>query len=389
MSKKSIVSYDKGATKYDINSFKMRQLSSKWTTLMNNLRNECLSMIKIGPDIKVPNKKGLTIAIESPKCCINYAEMNYDRNVPLRQYFGLQIKKDKTNNDVFRYSYGVGSGESTVGGDVETTTTKPLTKIMVQICKELEKLDELKKWTKAQKKMSTMYFNHVTILYYIMDNHEHRKIELKPHCDLEVTATNKVKKGNSQVEGTPTVVISLQSDKKVNFYKRYTTVDQKKFEDKLKLVHEFNMKDGDMFVLHPKDERVHCRKVWDNNSQTLKKEDCASQFKHGVKCTIDKGMNRKLSISVCFRQVSTFKQYCPRNNTIIERIIKETKTAKETGKENTIAEKRREELMDSKRKIIHKPRNLQRIKKRNMKYYNVAVEQKKARDEKSKERKKK
>ena len=297
MSQKTIKSYDTGATKYDIHSFKMKQLSSKWTSLINNLRTECLSRIQIGPDTNSPNKKGFTIVIESPKCCINYAEMNYDRNVPLRQYFGLQLKQDKNNKEVFRYSYGVGSGESTVGGDVETTTTKPLTKVMVQISKELEKLDELKKWTKNQRNNSTMYFNHVTILYYIMDSHEHRKIELKPHCDLEVTATNKVKKGNSQVEGTPTVVISLQSDKVVNFYKRYTTMNQKKFEDKLTLVHGFNMKDGDMFVLHPKDERVHCRKVRDDNNQTVKKEDRPSQFKHGVKCTIDKGMNQKLSIS--------------------------------------------------------------------------------------------
>ena len=54
--------------------------------------------------------------MESPKCCKNYAEFNVDRRVPMWQYFGRDIGEG-VDGGVFRWSYGVRSGSSTVGGD--------------------------------------------------------------------------------------------------------------------------------------------------------------------------------------------------------------------------------------------------------------------------------
>ena len=71
-------------------------------------------------------------------------------------------------------------------------------------------------------------FNHVTVLYYMMDV-KNRKINLKHHCDVEMTASDRYKESNSQEKGTPTVVLTLNDSKIIKIYKRYT-VDGGKFE---------------------------------------------------------------------------------------------------------------------------------------------------------------
>ena len=70
---------------YGVNAriHKISQLNTKWISFINDLNNECLDKITIRPYIKPNDKKGLNISIESPTCCINYAQMNCDRGVPL------------------------------------------------------------------------------------------------------------------------------------------------------------------------------------------------------------------------------------------------------------------------------------------------------------------
>ena len=58
------------------------------------MNEECLNRLKFGINMK-GNNKGIVVSIESPKCCIDYAEFNVDRTVPLRQYFGKDIKLAK------------------------------------------------------------------------------------------------------------------------------------------------------------------------------------------------------------------------------------------------------------------------------------------------------
>ena len=66
---------------------------------------------------------------EQPKFCDKHVEFNIDRKVPLRQYFGEEVINHNNNKEVCaRYSYGVGSGSTTVGGDVATTKTKQCAK---------------------------------------------------------------------------------------------------------------------------------------------------------------------------------------------------------------------------------------------------------------------
>ena len=66
-----------------INSFKLISVHNDIKLIINQLNKECLERLKIGQDINGIHKKGLSIAIEAPKCCNNYASMNIDRAVPI------------------------------------------------------------------------------------------------------------------------------------------------------------------------------------------------------------------------------------------------------------------------------------------------------------------
>ena len=122
-----------------------------------------------------------------------------------------------------------------------------------------------------------------------MDSRGTNVITLKPHCDLEVSAKNVVNKNISQKAETPTVVLTLQSDKKLDYYKRYSNgtsfvngnCDTKNRVDSMILQH------GDFFILHPDDERVFSRKIrTKGNRFKAKHEEMKSQFQHGVTCSI-------------------------------------------------------------------------------------------------------
>ena len=122
--------------KHGINSFKVVNYSRKLKSLIHKLNKECIQRLNSGIQTGYSNS-GINATIESPKCCIDYAEFNIDRSAPVRQYFGKTIQED--NNTVTRWSYGVGSGNKTVGGDTLTTKTQKLTPIMEDMCKELSK----------------------------------------------------------------------------------------------------------------------------------------------------------------------------------------------------------------------------------------------------------
>ena len=344
-----------------INSFKLISVHKDMKLIINQVNKECLERLQFGPDINGIHKKGLSIAIEAPKCCNNYASMNVDRAVPIRQYFGKSHTKETNLSRKYRYSYGIGSGSSTVGGDVETTKTKPLTKCMKKMCRELTKVKEINCF--KDKNNNVVDFNHVTILYYMPNMKGNNPIiELKPHCDLEVTASNKVKVNNSQKEGTPTVVLALKCKKDVTFYKRYS--NGKKFEDgRGTKVDSMTMNHGDLFILHPKDERVFKRRIWNTELHEYQNETKSSQFKHGVVVRRKKNKQR-LSISVCFRQVKQIQQYS-RNNTLIDAQGVECKNDVRTE-----AMQKREERIAKKRNNIKNTANIERIRKRMMTIYN-------------------
>ena len=70
---------------HDINSFKFRIENKDFIGISNNLLIETTRILK---SFNVDS--GLSLCIEGPMCCPNYAEINIKRGVPIRQYYGRE-----------------------------------------------------------------------------------------------------------------------------------------------------------------------------------------------------------------------------------------------------------------------------------------------------------
>ena len=273
-----------------IKSFKVTRYSDKLQKAVKELKKYCMLNLSHGATKTL--KKGIKLVVESPVYMPDWAKLNIDRKVPIRQYYGMDMKVID-NKTVSRWCYGVGSGTSTVGGDNNTTVTQSLTTEMKEIISLLE-TEELLKCKGAYCNKGKVRYNHVTILYYLLDSKSVKEVVLNPHCDVEINTMNKASQSNSQKPDTPTTIISFGCSKAIKIYKRY--VDNNKFS-KAKEVDSLQIHDEDIFVLHPHDERVLNRM-----------EERKSQFQHGVKCNmIKRSKNRRhhefqVGISVCFRQ---------------------------------------------------------------------------------------
>ena len=300
---------------HGIKSFKIQSchLQTELKHLIGDMRKECVDRLQFGMSRLSKPQDGITIAIEGPTCCPNYAQFNIDRSVPLRQYFGKNFSEE-VDGIITRWSYGLGSGSSTVGGDLQTSKTRPLTITMKKMCDELQKLCD-----------SDVEFNHVTVLYYLTDKYKHRSIELKKHCDVERTAMNTYKKSNSQKFGTPTIVLSLFHPKTVKMFKRYVTEKQgrrKSFDKEDHFVGNMLTGDGDIFYLSPEDESVIHREIMNIDTGMMGEEKQASNFRHAVRCSINDdyeelNLLEKISVSVCFRQTIVKREYNIKTDTMI------------------------------------------------------------------------
>ena len=362
---------------HGIHSFKLRynNLPADLKSLIGDMKKECINRLKSGMTDHTNPNAGISVAIESPTCCPNYAELNLDRSVPLRQYFGRN-DGEEVDGIISRWSYGLGSGSTTVGGDLQTTTTRPLTLTMKKMCDELQKLSELNQTN------TNFEFNHVTILYYLTDNDCHKTIELKKHCDVEITPTNKYKENNSQKYGTPTVVLSLLYSKTVKFFKRYVTDQGRSFNQNDISVGGMFMEDGDLFYLSPEDEFVIQREVMktENGERALIKEKQASNFRHAVRCSIndvdtEKMREDRISISVCFRQTVVKKKYHVLTDTVMDVEKKEQEETEELELNNKDQRNKlnKQKLIEKKRGDLSYGKNRERINKRLKRYHLCAL----------------
>ena len=146
---------------HGIKSFKIQSnnLPTELTHLIGDMQRECVDRLQSGMSCLSKPQDGVSVAIESPICCSNYAQFNIDGSVLLRQYFGKNYSVE-VDGIITRWSYGLGSGSLTVGGDLQTSRTRALTITMKKMCDELQKLCE-----------SDVKFNHVTVLYYLTDQY--------------------------------------------------------------------------------------------------------------------------------------------------------------------------------------------------------------------------
>jgi len=150
--------------------------------------------------------------------------LNILRPAVLRQYYGLNVKDVvRQKHSVQRYTYGSGSGTSSVGIDPNNFVTREMSEDMKLMSIELnELLIKNRSHFKLDDANLDMPFNHCTVLvYYAGDSlKKHARLGMHSDCVYSVNTGFYVKKDNSQVQNTPTVIYSLGDTRSLHWSRR-------------------------------------------------------------------------------------------------------------------------------------------------------------------------
>ena len=188
------------------------------TTLSNNGRFIIDQLIC--SDINSAN--GIRLSLDKP--LNNPPMLNILRPAVLRQYYSLNVAQVcKPSNTVRRFTYGSGTGTSSVGMDPRNFVTRVMTEEMICLSQELhELLLKNRSYFKLEHANLTLPFNHCTVIVYYAGEYlkESSKLGMHSDCVYSVSDGSYVKKDNSQIQNTPTVIYSLGDTRCLHWRRR-------------------------------------------------------------------------------------------------------------------------------------------------------------------------
>jgi hypothetical protein len=236
---------------------------------------------------------GIPFHMDAPMC--NYPLCNINRPAVLRISYGkdYHCREEGGLDFVTRSVYGIGSGSASVATDPRSSQTKPMSLAMYQLGERVRQHLRSKEKRFCKGMDLSDEFNSVTILLYIGSDviKECTVSSLGYHCDIEYNTKGVFAKSNSQKENTPVVVLTLGDSRTVHMKKRKVGKDGKWTDNAMEKIHDYLLRSGSLFVLHPEDEKLKNRGP---------EHEGLSQFQHGgVKAT------KGLSMAIIFRTVTT------------------------------------------------------------------------------------
>ena len=187
-----------------------------------SLSNSSRSIIDklICSDINSSN--GIRLSLDTP--LNNPPMLNILRPAVLRQYYSLNIEHLHSDiNSVRRYTYGSGTGTSSVGMDPRNFVTRVMSEEMSYLSKELhDLLLKNRSYFKLQDANLSIPFNHCTVIVYYAGEYlkESSKLGIHSDCVYSVRDGCYVKKDNSQIQNTPTVIYSLGDTRSLHWKRR-------------------------------------------------------------------------------------------------------------------------------------------------------------------------
>ena len=187
-----------------------------------SLSNSSRSIIDqlICSDINSAN--GIRLSLDTP--LNNPPMLNILRPAALWQYYSINIEQlSGDSNSVRRYTYGSGTGSSSVGMDPCNFVTRVMSEEMLALSKEVHNLLlKNRSYFKLEDANLSLHFNHCTvILYYAGENlKESSKLGIHSDCVYSVRDGCYVKKDNSQIQNTPTVIYSLGDTRSLHWKRR-------------------------------------------------------------------------------------------------------------------------------------------------------------------------
>ena len=191
------------------------------------LGDQCRSVMDILLCSRFNSLKGIKLSLDKPMNV--HTLLNINRPAVLRQYYG--VKFDEVCNIVpgmeYRYTYGNGTGLSSVGMDPSNFVTRPFSPSLHIIARELHSLiNSNVKFFNVESVNTSLQFNHCSILIYYAGSDLKTESTLGMHCDCvySVKDGSFTKNANSQVENTPAVIYTLGDSRILKWRKRTTKI---------------------------------------------------------------------------------------------------------------------------------------------------------------------
>ena len=253
----------------------------------------------------INSKHGIKLSVDKP---LNNNEcLNIHRPAVLRQYFGKEM--ETTNDVIERYTYGSGSGTTSVGMDPNNYVTRSLSTEMICMIDDIHQLliENRSLFNMNDVDLNTK-FNHCTVLLYYTGKGMKKTTSLGYHTDCVYSPTTGeyVTKHNSQKENTPAVIYSIGDKRRLNWKSRYISdnikgrkVWKESNDDRM----SFELESDTMTIIHPRDE----------NPLSEKNKLQRKQYLHG-------GVNlsgEKFSVGLVFRVVNKTCMYHLSDDTMV------------------------------------------------------------------------
>ena len=256
----------------------------------------------------INSKDGIKLSLDAP--LNNPISLNIIRPAVLRQYFGNNIDDNSTiENEVKRYTYGSGSGTSSVGMDKYNFVTREMTPSMQMLSSEIHKfLRNNKLLFNLETTDMSQLFNHCSVILYYAGKGLKKLSSLGYHSDCVYSTQNGkfVSNSNSQVINTPTVIYSLGDSRTLNYRKRKLingNNQRNEWLDDAVYRESFHLDRDTITIVNQLDE--------DPLSPKNNKEQC--QYIHGdVKVS-----GESLSAGIVLRVVSSVEGYNTNHDTMI------------------------------------------------------------------------
>ena len=253
----------------------------------------------------INSKCGIRLSLDKP--LNNDICLNLLRPAVLRQYYGLEIENQTRKSK--RYTYGSGSGTSSVGMDMKNFVTRPLNANLLAMIDDIyEILCNNKERFNLKQSNLTHKFNHCTVLLYYAGDGLKSSSTLGYHTDCIYSPVNGeyVEKSNSQLANTPAVIYSIGDTRELNWKCRNIVMSDRGryvWENNVCEKMKFQLRSDTLTIIHPDDE----------NPRSLSNIEGRRQFLHG-------GVNvsgHKLSVGYVFRIVKNTAMYNKMNDTMI------------------------------------------------------------------------
>ena len=222
-------------------------------TLLYDLSRAIIDEVICSP---INSDSGIKLSLDKP--LNNDIDLNVLRPAVLRQYFGEEIRK--VNGKLIRYTYGSGSGTSSVGMDPHNFVTRALNSKVIAMIDDIHDIlhnnKELFNMTGVDIKQK---FNHCTILIYCAGQglKENTRLEYHTDCVYSPSTGEYDTKSNSQKVNTPAIIYSIGDKRRLNWKCRNVVKSkcgrntwQKKKCSKMR----FELGTDTFTIIHPDDE---------------------------------------------------------------------------------------------------------------------------------------